>query len=331
MTPRNNILRIAGAIVLLTASFAVGAASAVDWLNSMSRAMQSESYTGTYVYLHGDQLESLQINHLRDGNGERERLLSLNGEAREIIRDNNNFTCIWPGSKAVIVSKSRPRTPISGWVDSKFQNFGNWYELVVLGEDRVAGRMSTVIGVVPKDKYRYGHKLWIDSENFLLLRLQMLDSAGIPVEQIMFTQMTLVDEMPHELFTPALSEEDYNWQRSADVGSQVPVSVAWVHDELPAGFQPVSEQTKPLAGNKFPVYHLMLSDGLASVSVYVEKRDASAAAADPGALVGESQIGAISAFGRNFRQFHVTVVGEVPMVTATKIGHSLKLAVTTLQ
>jgi len=317
--------------VLLTASFAVGAASAVDWLNSMSRAMQSESYTGTYVYLHGDQLETLQINHLRDGNGERERLLSLNGEAREIIRDNNNFTCIWPGSKSVIVSKARPRTPISGWVDSNFQNFGNWYELVVLGEDRVAGRMSTVIGVVPKDKYRYGHKLWIDSENFLLLRLQMLDSVGIPVEQIMFTQMTLVDEMPGELFTPALSGGDYNWQRSADLESQEPVSVAWVHDELPAGFQPVSEQTKPLAGNEFPVYHLMLSDGLASVSVYVEKRDASSAVADSGALVGESQIGAISAFGRNFRQFHVTVVGEVPMVTATKIGHSLKLAVTTLQ
>ena len=324
-------MHIAGAVVLLTMPFSASAVSAVDWLNSMSRAMQSESYTGTYVYLHGDQLETLQINHLRDENGERERLLSLNGEAREIIRDNNNVTCIWPGSKAVIVSKSRPRTPISGWVGGNFQNFGNWYELRVLGEDRVAGRMTTVIGVVPKDRYRYGHKLWIDSENFLLLRLQMLDSAGIPVEQIMFTQMTLVDKMPSELFIPALKGGDYSWQRSPDVEIREPLSVTWSFDELPAGFQPVSEQTKPMVGNEFPVYHVMLSDGLASVSVYVEKRDASAAIADPGALVGESQIGAISAFGRNFRQFHVTVVGEVPMATAAKIGHSLKLAVTTQQ
>ncbi len=315
-----------GAILALAVSLPANASPAVDWLNKMSRAMQSESYTGTYVYLHEDQLETMQINHMRDENGERERLLSLNGEAREIIRDNSNVTCIWPDSKSVIVSKSRPRSPISEWVDSKFQNFGNWYEVMVLGEDRVAGRASTVIGVIPKDQYRYGHKLWIDSENFLLLRLQMLDAAGVPVEQLMFTRMTLVDEMPTQQFVPSLHEADYNWQRSADGSAQEPFSVAWELGELPAGFQPVSENSKPLAGNKLPVYHVMLSDGLASVSVYVEQPGASAENAGSGALVGESQIGAVSAFGRYIEQFHVTVVGEVPMATAAKIGHSVELA-----
>lgn len=331
MTPRSSLLQIAGAIVVLTMPFSASAAPAVDWLNGMSRAMQNESYMGTYVYLHGDQLETLQIIHVRDKNRERERLLSLNGEAREIIRDDNNVTCIWPASKSVIVSKSRPRTPFSAWIGSNFQNFSNWYELMVLGEDRVAGRMSTVIGVVPKDNYRYGYKLWIDSESYLLLRLQMLDIVGNPVEQIMFTQMALVDEVPAELFIPSVSEEDYNWQRSAEVENRKPSSVAWVFDELPAGFRPVLEQTKSMLGSEFPVYQVMLSDGLASVSVYVETHDSSAVFADTGALVGESQIGAVSAFGRNIRQFHVTVVGEVPMATATKIGYSIKLVVATNQ
>lgn len=328
MTPRSNIAYFASILLALTFSSTAGAAGAVDWLGNMSQAMQNENYTGTYVYLYGDKLETLKIRHMRDEKGEKESLFSLNGEAREIIRDNTNVICIWPGSQSVTVSESRQRTPFSEWLDSDLQNIASWYTFSVLGEDRVADRASIVIAITPKDALRYGHRLWIDKENYLLLRSQMLDASGTPVEQMMFTQITLNDEMPAEQFIPSVSQKNYTWQQKMDTQAQEDFSVAWEFENLPAGFHSVSEKIKPMVGNEHLTHHITLSDGLASVSVYVEQNNAAALKNGNNILLGESQMGAVSAFGRTVNQIHVTVVGEVPMGTATKIGRAVKLAAT---
>jgi len=70
----------------------------MDWVQKMSDAMRNLNYQGDFVYLHENRLEGMRISHYRDEHGEKERLISLNGEAREVIRDNQNLTCIWPSS-----------------------------------------------------------------------------------------------------------------------------------------------------------------------------------------------------------------------------------------
>ena len=105
------------AALLLLLSPALGQAdarSAMDWIQFMSDAMRNLNYRGNFVYMHENQLESMSISHMKDESGEKERLLSLNGEAREVIRDDQNLTCIWPSSRKVIVDFSRRNsyTPI---------------------------------------------------------------------------------------------------------------------------------------------------------------------------------------------------------------------------
>lgn len=197
-----------------------------------------------------------------------------------------------------------------------------------MGEDRVAGRTGTVIAITPKDKLRYGHKLWIDNETHLLLRSQMLDATGSPIEQMMFTQLTVDEPIPAGRFIPSAASENYHWQQPGDEQVQTRFPIAWVFAELPAGFHLVTEKIKPMADNQNLTHHITLSDGLASVSVYVEQRNASTIGHSNNVLSGESQMGAVSAFGRNINQIHVMVVGEVPMTTTTKIGHAVKLAAT---
>ncbi|MEM7207080.1 MAG: MucB/RseB C-terminal domain-containing protein [Pseudomonadota bacterium] len=294
----------------------------MTWLMRMSQAMQNESYTGTYVYLHGGKIETLQLQHYRSETGNYERLVSLNGEAREIIRDNSHVTCIWPGSKSVIVSRSTPSTPFAEWVEGRVDEFKKWYEMSVLGEERIAGRLATVIGILPRDGMRYGHKIWIDSENSLLLGSQMFDLKGGVVEQVLFTQMQLTQSFHAAQFVPSITDPSYQWQQPVEPLENVDFAVDWVFSELPVGFAQVSEAIKPMGEHNTPTHHVTLSDGLASVSVYIEE----ITTGSPEALVGESQMGAMSAFGRKVANFHVTVVGEVPMSTAAAIGQSVAIA-----
>ena len=95
--------------LLLLLIAAVGSAHAEiparQWLDAMSEALQNLDYEGTFVYLHDGKLEAMRIIHQRDGEDEKERLVSLTGSAREVIRDNQSVTCIMPDSKSVMLSK----------------------------------------------------------------------------------------------------------------------------------------------------------------------------------------------------------------------------------
>ena len=106
---RQNVLPplLIGLLISNFVSSPVIADSAMEWVQRMSDAMRSLNYRGDFVYMHNNRLEGMQISHYKDEQGEKERLLSLNGEAREVIRDNQNLTCIWPSSRKVIVDLAR--------------------------------------------------------------------------------------------------------------------------------------------------------------------------------------------------------------------------------
>lgn len=322
MTPRSNFLSRTAAILLLAASLPVAAAdTARDWLQQMSHAMQSLNYEGTFVYIHGSDIESMRIIHGRDANGERERLVSLNGEAREIIRDDSNVTCIWPGSKSVIVSKSRPRTPFPALVDANLGDLNQHYDFSLAGDDRVAGMRAQVVEIMPRDKLRYGYRIWIDRDSHLLLRSELLDGMDEAIEQVMFTRLAVHDAIPSERFRPVLQGAGYTWHRD---GELVPVSrqsgPKWHFAELPPGFERLSSTLRPLRENGSPVHHVILSDGLASVSVYIEQGSAASAKQ----LEGGSSMGGVSAFGQAVGDLHVTAVGEVPLATVRAVSAAVR-------
>ena len=69
-----------------------------------------------------------------------------------------------------------------------------------------------------------------------------------------------------------------------------------------------------------PVEHHVYSDGLASVSVFIEKRPAGGKAR---AMQGLSRMGAVHAFGKMVDEFQITVMGEVPGETVNLIAASV--------
>lgn len=291
------------------------------WVDRMSRALQTRNFEGTFVYLRDGQLETMRIVHVVEADGgERERVMALTGPAREIIRDDQEVTCILPDSKSVVVEKRRPHLPFPIAVPTGTNQRDRYYEFRMLPRYRVTGRMAQAVAIIPKDRYRYGYRLYMDESTGLPLESVILDQAGRQVEQILFTSLKVLEHADPRTLVPDIDrDKGYTFHRQeGDETVGIPGTSHWVVGHAPPGFVQTMYSRRVLPGSRNPVEHLVLSDGLASVSVYVEKADGSREL-----LRGASRMGAVNAYGRRIGAYQVTVVGEVPEVTVSAIGEAL--------
>jgi len=309
--------------VSLQAAFAAGGTppqSARQWLDSMSSALQVLDYDGTFVYLHDNRLEAMRIVHQASPGGEKERLIALTGSAREVLRDERVVTCIMPDNKSVMVGQSRPRQPFPD-VPEDLDSLSPYYQLRDAGEDRIAGRMTRVIDITPRDKFRYGYRFWIDKTNFMLLKFELKGVDGTAIEQFMFTGLKVGEGISPATLEPSLTGEGYNWFRQESGGKDPdvdPVQPDWIVTLLPAGFKMTDSQRRRVRQGGEHAEHMVFTDGLATLSVYVEK-----VMANETAFTGLSSMGAMNAFGSVLGDYQVTVVGEVPAATVQSVARSV--------
>lgn len=294
-----------------------------DWLRQMSEASQGLNYRGTFVYVHEGRLEAMRIIHRAGEDGEHERLFALTGDAREVIRDDKQVTCILPKTKAVMVNRSVPRKPFPAALPRDLDALSGHYEFLADGEDRVSGRSSRIVVIQPRDVFRYGYRLWLDHDSSLLLKSDLIDAEGRAVEQMMFTDMQILDEVPAEELQPMLRGEEYTRSGSAQHDASVhdldQKGLAWSVKEPPAGFMLTHHNRVRMPSAADPVEHMVFSDGLATVSVYIEPQQP-----DMQGLSGHSSMGAVNAFGLQRDDVQITVVGEVPRITVEHIGRAVQ-------
>lgn len=318
--PTDRLHRLAALLLAATAPV-TAAETARQWLDEMSSALQTLDYDGTFVYLHDGKLEAMRIIHQVDAGGERERLVSLTGSAREVLRDDKAVTCIMPDNRSVTVGQSRPRPPFPV-VPRDLGSVSHHYLLEDLGDDRMAGHMTRVIAITPQDNYRYGYRFWIDKDTRMLLKSDLTGADSEPIEQVMFTRLGIGADISAAELEPSLTGEGYVWQRQEDVRQDPvvdPGKPAWRVARLPAGFELTHFQHKRMREHGAAAEHMVYSDGLATVSVYVERL-----AAPGDAFNGLSTMGAVNAYGLQLDDYQVTVVGEVPPVTVEMIARSVE-------
>ena len=313
-----------GLMLLLAATAGAASQNAQDWLREMSQATQDLTYRGTFVYLHNGRLEAVRIIHRAAEGDEQERMIALTGEAREVIRDNERVTCILPKSKAVMVGRSIPRKPFPSALPRDLHALTDNYEFLAMGEDRVSGLPSRIVLIRPRDAFRYGYRLWLDRDNSLLLKSDLIDAEGRAVEQMMFTDMQVLDEVSAEELEPALEGEDYTVIGHADRNAAIdedaaPIESDWAVADLPAGFMVTHHNRHSMPSANGEVEHLVLSDGLATVSVYIEPQRP-----EREGLAGLSSMGAVHALGVRRGDYQITVVGEVPRLTVERIEQSVQ-------
>lgn len=288
-------------------------------LEKMTVSARRLNYDGVFVYSRGDQLDSMRIIHKVDESGEVEKLISLTGSTREVIRNNDDVTCIFSDNKTVMVDK--------GSSDSKFlpsnlpesiEQISAHYTFSVMGDDRIAARPTRIVQIMPKDEHRYIYRIWIDAENFLVLKSTVIDMQDKTLETVLFTHIDTPDEIPSDMMSP-MNASDYSWytnEQHDDFKSDTPSQ--WRVQWLPSGFLMKDSEVQKLSTGQQPREHLVYSDGLATVSLFIEKLDN-----NKKPMNGFLSLGAVNAFTTSTDNYQVTAVGELPAQTVHKIASSV--------
>jgi len=305
-------------------SLAVGGEpqNARDWLERMTAAMSQMSYQGTFVYVRGGAVETMRITHVTDDTGVRERLYSVSGPHREVVRDRKGVRCVLQDAASVVedqvvASSYFPELPLSA-----IDNETSGYLLESGGEARIAGHTAHRVTILPEDKFRYGYDFWLEKQTGLLLKWALFDADHKPIAKLMFTDFAMGSAVNLDELESDSRAEDFVELKTFSLQKTVVTqsSPRWQPAKLPPGFQLTSHNHRTGADGVYE--HMVYSDGLAAVSVYVEKQGV-----ESSVKPGVSQLGTNNAYTRQQGELQITVIGEVPALTVKTIANEMALSV----
>lgn len=271
-------------------------------IERMTQAVRSRNYEGTLVYLHDTHLETLSLDHrIKDGQIE-ERLIALSGPIRAVARGKDRVNCVLSDGHPISVEQQNGGRFLDtdGIDPAALQSY---YQVAYLGRARVAGRETDVVGLIPKDDLRYGYRFHIDRETALPLKSDLIDRHQAPLEQLLFTSITLHPDATPDPAATAVVEPPH----SVRTAPATTPSSHWRFEPMPLGFKLVMQHRLQQADGSV-VEHFLFTDRLSSYSIYIEPASANG-------LDGLANSGSVHAAGRQVNGHQIIAVGEVPPAT----------------
>lgn len=310
---------VAGGIAAIVGSPLRAADEPLAWLARMSNASQKQSYAGVVVYQHGQRSETSRIVHVVDGAGERERLEVLDGSPREVLRVNGEVKCYWPSAQMVILEKQDKRA-FPATLPSSPESLAENYNLKLGAVVRVAGRDSQEVILEPRDALRYGHVLWADVASGLLLKSSVVDENKVPMEQFSFTEVQVGGNINKDALKSPLASQAGNWKvHDARASQGIADSGGWSFKTQIPGFRQVAGMKRRLHEKGGEALHLVFSDGLATVSVFVESHAGRRNQAPGFFTAGNNNV-----YKRVVGDQLVTVLGEVPPQALKRLADGME-------
>ncbi|MEM5326751.1 MucB/RseB C-terminal domain-containing protein [Paraburkholderia sp. JHI2823] len=299
--------------------------AAAQWLDRIQQASQQQNYEGTFVYQRGEFVQSSRIMHYASKtDGEFEKLESLDGKPRTMLRHNDDLFTFVPERKLLVVEKRQNKDAFPALLSTSGDQVLTVYEPKMLGTDRVAGLDSQVVELDPKDNFRFAYKLWADAKTGLLLRSQMLDpSNGQVLQQLAFTQVRIggpVDKTPivngmrniagWTVVRPPLQTVDME-------------AAGWSFGQAVPGFARIREVRRPMAARDasdppIAVDQAVFSDGLSTLSVFVEP------VKNNSRKEGSGSSGATHVLVKRNGDYFITLLGEVPQSTLQQFASAIE-------
>lgn len=291
-----------------------------NWLDRMTQAVETLNYRGTLVHIRNGAVDTLRIVHRADEDGVHERIYSIDGEPREVLREGSRVRCLLPGDQPQVLEshfagRLLPTLPID-----RLTRPESAYHMTLGDRDRVAGMMARIIAIEPRDEFRYGYRLWLEEQTGMLLRYALIDRSGRQLQQLSFTDIEIGIPISDAELAPQLDDAPrVLTTRLDDSGEQVTPGrkYARIEASVPDGFR-LANVGHGRGENDSVFEHLLFSDGLASFSIYIEKASADSVGSRMESL-GPVHVYTSQAGGRLF-----TIVGEVPAVTVETIGNAFR-------
>ncbi len=308
-------------VICTTQAYADQQDDAFTLLQKMAVAAKKLNYTGTFTYQSGNKMETSRVIHMVDATGEQEKLEVLDGSPREVVRNNEEVKCFLPDEKLVIIEQRGLNKSFPAVLPATVSELAEHYVLRLGGISRIAGLESQLLILVPKDSLRYGRELWAEIGSDLILKSRTVNDRGQTVEQFAFNQIQINAPLDREALKSHFSENDGSWRisnarpiRSLAAGND------WIFKTVLPGFKKSSGMKRQIRGDRrTEAIHFMLTDGLASISVFIE----------PGAGHDGNKetysAGATNIYKRVVGNHQLTILGEVPMTTLIRLGNGMEL------
>lgn len=292
---------------------------ALGWLKKSAEAASRLNYRGTFVYRYGDQVETSRVIHAVDESGERGKVEILDGPPREILWIDGEIQCYLPDGRVLTLEKRDPRIAFPAPSPGQLHAIAESYVVRTGERDRVAGIDCQTLTLEPKDRLRYKRKFCADLSSGLLLKATAYDENGGTVEQFAFTELSIGSPIDEALLQSRLHAATLGWrhEKLTLLEAQAP-DAGWDVGSLPRGFKKVAQMTWLMGGNHGPVMHLVFSDGMAAVSVFIEQNSGNA-----GPVRALQRRGALTVYTKAHGDRMITVVGETPAAIVIRIGDSV--------
>lgn len=284
----------------------------VDWLRSMRQAVSTRSFQGHVTYIKDQKVDTFRLFHAQVDGVDREHLISTSSPLREVVRVGRTVSRYAQDAQQVAVEVRPMDQSLLMALPEDPKVLERYYQFSLRGREYVAGLLTQVVALEPRDPYRYSRLFWIDVATRLPLKLDVLNEDGQSVEQVLFTALNARDPVPLKDLEPTLRGS----QPITQISHREPQALKdlrWTLTKVPDGFQIVALTTLKKPQSDSAVDQILLSDGFSAVSIYIEPKDNRAA-------TGPRRMGAVNVEVLTRGDHLVTVMGEVPMPTIQLIG-----------
>ncbi len=317
------LVSVAPRVFAQAAGTAGSPAEAASRLDRIPRAAQQENYEGVFVYQRGTFVQSSRISHYALHGSEYEALETLDGKPRKLLRHDDDLYTFVPERHLCVVEKRQNRDAFPALLSESGREVLAVYDPKLLPPDRVAGIDAQVIELDPKDAYRFSYKLWTDAKTGLLLRAQTLDASGQVLEQISFTQLRIGVPAQKAAIAAGI-RNTAGWTLVHPPVEPVDMEAqGWSLNPDVPGFHKIREVRRPMAARDagdppIPVDQAVFSDGLSTVSVFVEPTEKNSRKEGAGAS------GATHVLVTRHGDYWITLLGEVPQGTLQLFASAIK-------
>ena len=292
-----------------------------EWLMRMQNASNRRAYIGTFVVSSsmGD-LSTSRIWHVCDGDQQMERVDSLDGLPRTTLRHNDKVVTFVPSAKLARTEKRDSFGMFPNLLRTGDSSIAEFYTARAVTSDRAAGFEADVIQIQPKDKLRFGYRIWSEKKTGLVIKLQTLDTEGRVIEQSAFSELQLDAPVKmNKLVQMMANTAGYRVEKS-EMTKTLPAAEGWGLKSPIPGFTSVSCFKRKAPENNV---QWVFSDGLATVSLFLEKYDRRRHVVEGLQVLGATQ-SLTRHLGDKAGEWWLTVMGEVPGQTLQAFAQSLE-------
>lgn len=267
-----------------------------QWLTTSLWASHCYSFQARAVAIDANDVRTLALSH-RIQDGVRQQVVQyLDGPSMSIER--HARVGHWGWTSAPDVDASVP----AQWAAHLLRI----YAVSLKEGERVAGREAVKITFEPRDTDRYSHQWWLDVASGLVLKHVVRNTDGDILETFQVTQLQDPDRFSGDV------EIEHPGTGSAP-------NVDWQANWLPKGFQLQPGVSRELPSGRA---QKLYSDGLATISVFVEPLSASSLS--PGVhKLGVSAV-AVERSQSLDADRQVVVIGEVPPEVLRRVVRSVE-------